>query len=167
MFCFGLHGFCLAVFWGLRRYQSLWHFVSFNDLSKVVVSSAITSVFHTLTITLLKRVPISYYVVGAGIQFFLVLAVRFTYRFILLERSKSAKVLQQMKVSRVMLIGAGAVGQIILRDLHSAQESSERVCCIIDDNSNKWGRFIDGVPIVGGRDDILFNVENTALRISS
>lgn len=58
-----------------------------------------------------------------------------------------------------MLIGAGSAGQIILRDLHGANEVNERVCCIIDDNRNKWGRFIDGVPIVGGRDDILLNVE--------
>ena len=58
-----------------------------------------------------------------------------------------------------MLIGAGSAGQLILRDLHNAKEVNECVCCIIDDNKNKWGRFIDGVPIVGGRDDILLNVE--------
>ena len=58
-----------------------------------------------------------------------------------------------------MLIGAGAAGQMILRDLHNAKEINERVCCIIDDDKNKWGRFIDGVPIVGGRDDIFLNVE--------
>lgn len=58
-----------------------------------------------------------------------------------------------------MLIGAGSAGQLILRDLHSAKEVNECVCCIIDDNKNKWGRFIDGVPIVGGRDDILLSVE--------
>jgi len=61
--------------------------------------------------------------------------------------------------SRVVLIGAGSAGQMLLRDVQGAREVNERVCCIIDDNSNKWGRFIDGVPIVGGRDDILLNVE--------
>ena len=60
---------------------------------------------------------------------------------------------------RVMLIGAGAAGQMILRDLHEAKESAEQVYCIIDDNPDKWSRFIDGVPIVGGREDILQNVE--------
>ena len=67
--------------------------------------------------------------------------------------------MQKTMASRVMLIGAGAAGQLILRDLHNAPESNECVCCIIDDNSNKWGRYIDDVPIVGGRDDILLNVE--------
>ena len=58
-----------------------------------------------------------------------------------------------------MLIGAGSAGQMILRDLHNSDEVNERVCCIIDDDANKWGRFIDGVPVIGGRDDILLNVE--------
>ena len=31
--------------------------------------------------------------------------------------------------------------------------------CIIDDNPNKWNRYLDGVPIVGGRDEILKAVE--------
>ena len=54
----------------------------------------------------------------------------------------------------VMLIGAGNAGQMILRDIHQSREVNENVCCIIDDNPNKWGRFIDGVKIEGGRDDI-------------
>lgn len=151
---------CLIVFWKLQLYNSLWRFASFNELTKVVESSAITAVLHVLAITVLfRRMPISYYIVGAGIQFILVAAVRFSYRFVLLERTKRTKAEDEAALSRVMLIGAGAAGQMILRDIRGAKEVKERVCCIIDDNSNKWGRSIDGVPIVGGRDDILFNAE--------
>ena len=48
---------------------------------------------------------------------------------------------------------------MILRDLNSSKETNDKVVCIIDDNPNKWSRYIDGVPVVGGRDDILANVE--------
>ena len=58
-----------------------------------------------------------------------------------------------------MLIGAGAAGQMILRDLNRSETSGDRVCCIIDDNPNKWNRFMEGVPVVGGRNDIFTNVE--------
>ena len=152
--------FCLAVFWLLRLYRSIWQFASFSELNRTIISSAITALFHALFITIfIKRMPLSYYIIGAGIQFLLVLAVRFSYRFILLERSKRAKTVRKAGAHRVMLIGAGTAGQMILRDLHSADVVSDHVCCIIDDNSNKWGRYIDGVPIVGGWDDILPNVE--------
>ena len=58
-----------------------------------------------------------------------------------------------------MVIGAGAAGQVILRELKTAGGAMARPCCVIDDNPNKWGRFMEGVPIVGGRDEILHAVE--------
>ena len=148
------------VFWKAHLYQSIWRFASFVELEKVAICSAILGLLHTIGISVLfERMPITYYIVGVAIQFLLILFIRFAYRFILLEQSKRAKELQKTLASRVMLIGAGSAGQMILRDLHGANEVNERVCCIIDDNRNKWGRFIDGVPIVGGRDDVLLNVE--------
>ena len=150
----------VVVFWALKLYQSIWRFASFVELERIIISSAILGVVHTVLITLFfQRMPITYYVFGMAIQFFLMVAVRFAYRFVLLERSKKARATQKAMARRVMLIGAGAAGQLILRDLNSAKEMTDCVCCIIDDNSNKWGRFIDGVPIVGGREDILLNVE--------
>ena len=150
----------IFVFGKAHLYQSIWRFASFVELEKTAVCSAILGVLHTIGITaLFARMPVTYYIVGAAIQFLLILSIRFAYRFVLLERSRRIKELQKTPASRVMLIGAGSAGQMILRDLHSASEVNERVCCIIDDNRNKWGRFIDGVPIVGGRDDILLNAE--------
>ncbi len=150
----------VVVYWRMHLYQSIWRFASFVELERIAVSSGILCVTHGVLITLLfRRMPVTYYVVGAAIQFMLVLCVRFGYRFILLERSRKDRAIQKAMASRVMLIGAGAAGQLILRDLHNTREVNESVCCIIDDNRNKWGRFIDGVPIVGGREDILLNVE--------
>lgn len=150
----------VIVFWRLHLYQSIWRFASFNELKRIMMSSVILGAVHTILITVLfKRMPISYYLGGIFIQSMLVLFIRFAYRFVLLERSKRAKMQQKAVASRVMLIGAGAAGQVILRDIHNAKEINDCVCCIIDDNKNKWGRYIDGVPIVGGRDEILFNVD--------
>ena len=107
----------------------------------------------------LERMPISYHFFGALVQFGLLLVIRFSYRFVLMERSRHTAAMQKRTASRVMLIGAGSAGQMILRDLHRDPEYHERVLCIIDDNRNKWGRDIDGVPIVGGREHILLNAE--------
>lgn len=150
----------ILVFLKCHLYQSIWRFASYVELKRVALATAILGVFHTVGITVLfQRMPISYYIIGTAIQFALVLCIRFAYRFVLLERGKRAKVQQSLMASRVMLIGAGSAGQMILRDLHSAPNGKDVVCCIIDDNSNKWGRYIDGVPVVGGREDILLNVE--------
>ena len=152
--------FSLFVFLRLRLYNSIWRFASYSELMRMILATAITFVFHCVGITFLfRRMPMSYYFFGIMVQFGLTLAVRFAYRFVLLERSKRKKVEEIAKAKKVLLIGGGKAGQIILRDIKTAQELKDIVCCIIDDNPNKWGRYIDGVPIVGGWDDIMSCVE--------
>ena len=150
----------IVVFLSLRLYRSIWRFASLVEAERIVLGAVILTVTHAVGITLLfERMPMTYYFIGAFVQFALVLSVRFGYRFILLERKKRMRSEQRARASRVMLIGAGAAGQLLLRDLHNTESGNERVCCIIDDNRNKWGRFIDGVPVVGGRDKILDSAE--------
>lgn len=156
--------FCLAVFAYLRLYRSLWRFASYSELSRVTIASAVTAVFHIVAITIwFRRMPITYYVFGAMLQFICVLGIRFLYRFILLERGRRSENERDIRAKHVMLIGAGSAGQMLLRDVRRAKELNEKVCCIIDDNPNKWKRYIDGVPIVGGRDDILVAAEQYAI----
>ena len=126
------------------------------------MASVITGIWHVVGSCLFmwglgsSRMPISYYVVGMGFQFVLTLGVRFSYRFVLLERSRRAKAGNS---HRVMLIGAGNAGQSILRDAERSNSEKLEFVCAIDDNPNKWGRYIEGVPIVGGREDIMSAVQ--------
>lgn len=150
--------FVLVVFYALHLYKSLWRFASFSELNRIFASSVITTVFHIVCITLLiKRMPISYYVIGAAMQLALVTAIRFAYRYITLERRRRER--NVSAVHNVMVIGAGAAGQVILKELKSSTEVMAKPCCVIDDNPNKWDRFMEGVPIVGGRDSIMESVE--------
>ena len=152
---------CLVVFWLLKLYRSIWRFASYKELGRIIVASLATGVLHLLGITAaFHRMPITYYILGFIIQFFAITAVRFSYRFILLERENLGKRRSQDgAVGRVMLIGGGNAGQLILHDIQRARETREKVVCIIDDNPNKWNRYIDGVPVVGGRDEILASVD--------
>ena len=154
--------FCLGVFWALHLYKSIWRYASFTELMRVLTSSFLTAVFHAVAITLLfGRMPASYYLFGALIQFLLIIGVRFSYRFILLERSRRSI---SRSADPTMLIGAGSAGQMILRDIIRAKETDLDVKCIIDDNPNKRNRYLEGVPIVGGREDILVSVEKYRIK---
>lgn len=154
--------FCLATFWKSKLYKSLWQYASVNEATWVIIASAVTALFQIVGITILfKRMPISYYVFGALFQFFAISFIRFAYRFVLLERSKrDAKTSVMSTASRILLIGAGDAGQMILRDIeHSKLARNGKVYAFIDDNPNKWDRNIAGVPVVGGRDEILSTVK--------
>ena len=157
--------FCILVFWGFKLYQSLWQFASFNEFSRIFISSFFTSTVHCVGISILfGRMPMSYYLFGSMIQFSLLIVIRFGYRFVLLQKRNARKNLRIAYASRVMLIGAGVAGQMILQDIKRAKEVKDVVYCIIDDDSSKWGKYLDGVPVVGGREHILQAVKEYSIQ---
>lgn len=146
--------FTILVFAFRHLYNSLWRFASFNELTRIIEATVITGTFHIIGITVfVLRMPLSYYIIGICMQFGLTTVVRFGYRFINLERTRREK--NAHIKHNVMIIGAGAAGMAVLRELRSSMELNAKACCVIDDNSNKWNRLIEGVPIVGGRDSIM------------
>ena len=150
--------FTIFVFAQLRLYNSLWRFASFSELNRVIVASVITTIFNIVGMTaFIQRMPLSYYIIGAVLQFGLTLMIRFSYRYMNLERGKREK--DAKPLHNAMIIGAGAAGQTLIKELKSSGEAKSKACCVIDDNPNKWGRVMEGVPIVGGREDILINVK--------
>ncbi len=147
---------CLAVFAGFHLYQGMWEYISFGDFLQVLKATAITVVFHGVGIVVLfHRMPVSYYFLGAILQFVLVLGVRCMRRIVLLVRASVDRKESTLRAKRCLLIGAGAAGQMLLHDMHRVSKADERVLCIIDDDPNKQGRFVEGIKIVGGREDIL------------
>lgn len=153
--------FSIIVFYMMHMYNSLWRFASFNELTSIMMATVVTGTAHVVGITLfVRRMPIAYYVFGICAQFIFTTGIRFGYRFVNLERARREKTEKSAHVKHhVMVIGAGAAGMTVLRELHNSRELTSRACCVIDDNPNKWNRFIEGTPIVGGRDTILENVE--------
>ena len=149
---------CIVIFYICKLYQSIWRFASVTELNRVIIATVITFLFQVVGIRFFTRMPLSYYVLGIVLQFLFVIGIRFSYRFILLLRSKNTKRIDH-DCKRVLLIGAGSAGKMILTDTLKRNPRQEKIMAIIDDNSNKWNRYIDGVPVVGGRDDILSSVE--------
>ena len=148
----------IFLFWLMKMYQSIWKYASYMELTHTVIGSLGSSALHVILISIfVQKMPISYYLLGAFFQLTLLLVPRFSYKlFHLLAAMQSRK---GTDLARIMIIGAGQAGQMILRDLSSNPDVHDKVVCIIDDNPNKWNRYIENVPIVGGREDILTNVE--------
>lgn len=162
--------FCLVVFWFLRLYKSLWRFASYSELLRVILATVVTGVIYTGSLLVFNlHMPISYYVIGITVQFIATLGIRFFYRFVLLLRGRTNNEVQK---KNVMIIGAGSAGQMLFRDIKHAKETNETVACFIDDNPNKWDRYIDDVPVFGSRDHILeavdkFNIDKIYVAVPS
>ena len=158
---------CIVTFMLLRMYNSIWRYASYNELMRILCGTAITATLHMVLITAslmfyswagkIRRMPITYYIVGACLQCIFLVGMRFSYRFVLLLKGRNKA--SQDRAKRVMLIGAGNAGQMIMHDAAQLAGQKLKIVCIIDDNRNKWYRNVEGIPVVGGRYDILKNVE--------
>ena len=161
--------FTIGLFWLFRMYRAIWRFVSYPEVLRYTCANAIAIIVYFLFgMFVLKRMPITYYVWGGMLQIAFTVAVRVLYRFAVYFKS----IEKDDRQKRVMLIGAGNAGQMILRDIRNTVAIREKVVCIIDDDPNKWNCYIEGVPIVGGRDDIFsavekYNVQKIYLAIPS
>lgn len=136
----------------------------------MILATVVTGVIYTGSLLVFNlHMPISYYVIGITVQFITTLGIRFFYRFVLLLRGRTNNEVQK---KNVMIIGAGSAGQMLFRDIKHAKETNETVACFIDDNPNKWDRYIDDVPVFGSRDHILeavdkFNIDKIYVAVPS
>lgn len=144
----------IALFWLFRMYRSMWRFASYGELIRTTSGSLTASLLHIIFISIFfGRMPLSYYLWGSLLQLIFLLVPRFSFRLFIFLRGRKPD------GAHVMIIGAGQAGQMLLRDLNTSDELNDKAVCFIDDNPNKWGRYIEGVPIVGGREDILIAVK--------
>ena len=147
----------IAIYGLCKLYHSLWRYASYRELGLCCFATAVTLLLHIVGITVFfQRMPVSYFLIGGIFQFGFLLFSRFLYRFMRLELAKFRKIMSKpAPENRVMLIGAGAAAQMLIRDLNTSPSSELKICCAIDDDPNKWNRNMEGVPIIGGRDIIL------------
>ncbi len=157
---------CIVIYELMNMYRSIWRYVSYSELYRISLAVILCLIFNIVGMNIVcgeilysGRMPISYYLFGTILQFIFAASIRFSYRFILLIAHDRNHDRHGHYVKPVLLYGAGNSGRMLMKDLKMARQSDEKVCCIIDDNPNKWGRFIDGVPVEGGRDAVMECVE--------
>ena len=148
----------VATFYILRLYHSVWSFAGVSELIRMVAAYLILIPFYVGGCLVMDlSMPRSFYFIGYIVSFCLTIGVRFSYRLLraYLERVRSIGSPKE----RVMIIGGGSAGQILIREFLNSHWLNTKVCCVVDDNPYKKGKLINGVTIEGDRHDIPSLVE--------
>ncbi len=146
----------LFVCYIFRLYHSLWAFAGETELQNLVVSCAVSTILNSIGLQFFKTagqpVPKSYYFLYLFVLISMMFISRFSYRFM-----RSLKHKQQNKKNgiSVMVIGAGEAANVIIKEIVNSNFSTMVIRCIIDDDKGKWGRYIQGIRVAGGRDKII------------
>ena len=132
-------------------YTSLWAFAGMEEALHIVAAACISALAQYAIIRLSgSYLPKSFPILNALLLSCFVAGERFSYRIIRMELHGR----RDARAVRTMLIGAGAAAAIAVADLSRSDRARNRVVCIIDDDPQKQGRKLRGIPIVGTRDDI-------------
>lgn len=140
---------CIIVFALFRLYNNMWKYAGMNDLNRIISASFVTCVIHILgTLLFIRRMPLSYYAIGAMLQAFFVFVIRFLYRFIVVERSRLKK--RNLPMANATVIGVGEIGRKVVQYLE--ESFVYRVVCLVDFSNNSGGRMLNGVPVISGKE---------------
>ena len=148
----------LIVFSILKLYDSLWAYAGERELQNLVMACTISAIIDGIGLQFFKvpgeekAVPDSYYLIYLFLLIAFIFASRFSYRFFRGIKHRSDN---KTNSKAVMIIGAGEAANIIIKDILISNYSTMSIKCIIDDNPEKWGKYIQGIRVVGGRDRII------------
>ena len=157
----------VTVFYFTRLYHSIWRFVSMEEAILLIKAYLIITPLLILSSLLLKmRMPISFYMIGIVGSAVGHAVTRFGYRLIKQVNNDMGSGIKEKdsNADRVMIIGGGDAGSVLVKELQHSTKTNLLPVCVIDDNPNKHGRALFGVPIVGGRESIIskaaeFNID--------
>ena len=132
---------CIVVFFLFKLYGGVWRFAGVNDLHRILGASLVTCVLQVLGSWLfVRRMPVTYYVIGAFLQLLFITGIRFGHRVIAAERRYFAK-----KSGVALIVGAGELGQQAAQVIKNDEDF--RVDCFVDTENEHVGRLLDGVPV--------------------
>lgn len=146
----------LVLFALWKLYKSVWRYASANELINIVFATACSSVAQTVYYYATDHVmPRSYPVLYWFLLAVFVCVIRFGYRILRIINNKRTALVGKSQRVNAMIIGAGAAGNMILKEIESSDYLNIQAKCVIDDHPGCHGKLLRGVPIVGGRDNIL------------
>jgi len=163
----------LVLFYLFRLYSSLWAYAGETELQNIVISSALSGLVSLIGLQFFKEaiiaVPKSYYFLYVFLLISFMFVSRFSYRFL---RNLKHKNNNRNNDIAVMIVGAGEAANAIVKEIINSNFSTMKIKCIIDDDKGKWGKYIQGIKVVGGREKIIecadeFDIDEIIIAVPS
>ena len=141
----------LVIFFLARMYSTMWSVAGVREALHVVAACGLASLVQIAGMMLLQlSVPRSFFLVSFAALCAEELGIRLSYRVVISLFGNHSK----KEAKRIMIVGAGTSGSVILKEMTTSSLVNGCVVCFVDDDKNKAGKFLNGVPVAGNRNDI-------------
>ncbi len=152
----------VIVFLSFGLYRGMWRYTSVRDFWLIAQATAVSSLLTIFIMIYLNRFEgysRAVFIIDGILTFLLIGGLRMSIRsYFTLYASSGMATDSYLKIhfKKVMIIGAGAAGEKILREIMENYQLHYKVIGFIDDDPAKKGRAIHGVPIVGNVDNLAY-----------
>ena len=143
------------LFYGGRLYAIMWGSAGTREMLEVVLICIIAALAQPAGILISgQRMPRSYYLLWFILMTGAAICGRISFQVLQRTVNRMNRAWEKDTTPQVMVVGAGQAGTLIIREMKASQKIHGFPACIVDDDRDKQGRFIDGVVVAGTRDDI-------------
>ena len=156
---------CLVLFVLFGLYNIVWRYVGFNDIKKLALVNLLTCPVYIIgTLIVVGRMPVSCYILGAGIQFILMSVIRVAPRY----AKEGFRPLKFVKGDEteipLMILGVGDNTRIIQAKLGMESSGLVRPVCVVDYKYGYHGTTFNGLPVYSGDDAFSRAVDKHGIR---
>lgn len=142
----------IIIFALFKLYGGMWRYAGINDMNRIIGANLCTALIQVLgTVFFIRRMPITYYVIGVILQFLFISLIRFGYRILLVEKKKIAA--KKTPAVPSMVIGAGETAR---KAIHHLEDTPFRAVVVVDEKSS--GKTLDGINVTSDFDSALTGV---------
>ena len=141
-----------ACFWYFGLYRGVWPFASIYDLYSIIKAVGVSSLLMVLSLFIaggISGYPRSVFFIDGLLLLMLIGGLRFSYRL-----TKEVRYLHENGGKRVLIVGAGAAGDSIIREMLKNPSLGYHPVGLVDDDRGKWHSLIHSVKVLGGADRI-------------
>ncbi len=168
----------LIVFFSFGLYRGMWRYTSIRDFWLIAQATVVSSLLATVLMIYLNRFEgysRAVFIIDGVLTFLLIGGLRMVIRSYYSIYAGSAVVsysLSRIHFKKVLIIGAGDAGEKILREIMENNQLHYKVIGFIDDDPEKKGRSIHGIPVIGNVDNLAYimgkeNIQEILIAIPS
>ena len=147
-------GVSVTVNYILGLYNKIWQYASIIDLIVLLISSGVSVVVFAVTAAVSESYGAEWCIICSVFYTMFLLGSRLSVKALDMIAKSLKNPVERSNLPRVMIIGAGEAGNMIINELRNSDKISLLPVCALDDDKGKIGRAINGVSIVGRIDDV-------------
>ncbi len=146
----------LVVFWRFGLYSGWWRYVSLPDLLNLIKANFFASLFVVVYVAWVhgfSGIPRAVFLLDANLCFLLMSGAMVATR-LFRERFAPRPNGGEDDLKQVVVVGAGALGQTIVREIEQCKKLNKTVIGFVDEDAQRQGQSFHGVPVLGMAKDL-------------